>query len=162
MKCVRKFSQRFPLQSILNEKFCLLDSSQTVKPAQTTRRREYLTHLTHLTASLSPGFCEAAPNLRSSLHVGCAAGEKPVFQFRSGFADWTSPWDFTVEYTNNNKPLQKGYHLNTIKYEAFSKSPMSRCLSLSALASPPRSMWGWWVHQLPPGKDLHRHNESCG
>lgn len=154
MKCVRKFSQRFPLQSILNAKFAYL---AVHKPLNQHKLREYLTHLT--ASRVSPGFFEAAPNLRSSLHVGCAAGEKPVFQC---FSDWTSQWDLLWSIQKNNKPLQKGYRLNTIKYEAVTKSPMSRCLSLSALASPPRSMWGWWVHQLPPGKDLHRHNESCG
>lgn len=99
MKCVRKFSQRFPLQSILNAKFAYL---AVHKPLNQHKLREYLTHLT--ASRVSPGFFEAAPNLRSSLHVGCAAGEKPVFQC---FSDWTSPWDFAVEYTKKQQAITK-------------------------------------------------------
>lgn len=152
MKCVRKLCKGFQ---------CEVLSTRNLLTWQFTdehKLREYLT------ASLvSPGFFEAAPNLRSSFHVCwlCCWRETclslQVWFFRLDFSV-----GFAVEYTNNNKPLCKGYHLNTNKYEAFSKSPMSRCLSLSAPASPPRSMWGWWVHQLLPSKDLHRHNESCG
>lgn len=89
MKCVRKFSQRFPLQSILNEKFAYL---AVHKPLNQHKLREYST------ASLvSPGFFEAAPNLRSSLHVCwlCCWRETCLSMFfRLDFSV-----GFTVEYT---------------------------------------------------------------
>ena len=150
MKCVRKLRKGFRCE-VFSTKNLL-----TWLFTNEHKLREYLT------ASLvSPGLFEAAPNLTSSLHVCwlCYWRETclsiQVWLFRLDFSVgllWSL--QITTNYCENDTILIR----SNMKHLAN-----HLCLGVFLCPCfPPRSMWGWWVHQLPPGKGLHRHNESCG